>query len=82
MYMHLTLCELSASAALDRSLDQQNLSISSFQMYIAGNESADQAVENLLQRVADGVLSEDRREALEHLRDLMSESAKVCTPHA
>lgn len=34
-------------------------------------------METLLQRVADGVLSEDRREALEHLRDLMAESAKV-----
>ncbi len=43
----------------------------------AGNEPEDRAVENLLQRAADGVLAEDRREALEHLRDLMQESAKV-----
>lgn len=41
------------------------------------NEPEDRAVENLLQRVADGVLAEDRRDALEHLRDLMQESSKV-----
>ena len=45
--------------------------------YRADRISDDRAVENLLQRVADGVLSEDRREALEHLRDLLAESPQV-----
>lgn len=38
-------------------------------------------MEGLLQRVADGVLPEDRRDAMEQLRDLLQDSAKVSTCH-
>ncbi|KAK9814747.1 hypothetical protein WJX72_010794 [[Myrmecia] bisecta] len=41
----------------------------------AGGEDAE--VEKLLQRVADGVLPEDRREALALLRDLLSDNAQA-----
>ena len=40
----------------------------------------DSAVEALLQRTADGVLAEDRREALADLRDLLSNNAQACCP--
>lgn len=39
--------------------------------------SVDSAVEALLQRAADGVLAEDRREALADLRDLLSHNAQA-----
>ena len=39
--------------------------------------SPDSAVEVLLHRVADGVLAEDRREALADLRDLLSNNAQA-----
>lgn len=40
--------------------------------------SAESAVEVLLQRVSDGVLAEDRQEALADLRDLISNNTQVC----
>ncbi len=40
--------------------------------------SAESAVEVLLQRIGDGVLAEDRQEALADLRDWMSNNAPVC----
>ncbi len=40
--------------------------------------SAESAVEVLLQRIGDGVLAEDRQEALADLRDLISNNALVC----
>ena len=40
----------------------------------------DSAVEALLQRAADGVLAEDRREALADLRDLLSHNAQASCP--
>ena len=40
--------------------------------------SAEPAVEVLLQRIGDGVLAEDRQEALADLRDWMSNNAPVC----
>ncbi len=40
--------------------------------------SAESAVEVLLQRIGDGVLAEDRQEALADLRDLISNNAQVC----
>lgn len=40
--------------------------------------SAESAVEVLLQRVGDGVLAEDRQEALADLRDLISNNTQVC----
>lgn len=43
----------------------------------SGTGDVDSAVEVLLQRVADGVLAEDRREALADLRDLLSNNAQV-----
>lgn len=42
--------------------------------------SVDSAVEALLQRTADGVLAEDRREALADLRDLLSHNAQASCP--
>ena len=35
-------------------------------------------MEDLLQRTADGVLAEDRREALADLRDLLSDNVQAC----
>ena len=40
----------------------------------------DSTVEALLQRTADGVLAEDRREALADLRDLLSHNAQATFP--
>ena len=40
-------------------------------------EGGDEEVEGLLQRVAEGVLPEDRREALVLLRDAITDDAKV-----
>ena len=44
---------------------------------LAADGSEDAEVERLLQRVSDGVLAEDRREALALLRDLLSDSPKA-----
>ncbi|KAL0019412.1 hypothetical protein WJX77_011077 [Trebouxia sp. C0004] len=43
----------------------------------SGDGSAESAVEVLLQRIGDGVLAEDRQEALADLRDLISNSAQA-----
>lgn len=42
--------------------------------------SAESAVEVLLQRISDGVLAEDRQEALADLRDLISNNTQVLEP--
>ncbi len=57
-----------------------------------GGPTEEVEVEKYLQRISDGVLPEDRREALAQLRDLLydnaqvpppgrPESAQVCPPH-
>lgn len=43
----------------------------------SGDGSVDSAVELLLQRTADGVLADDRREALADLRDLLSHNSQA-----
>ena len=43
----------------------------------AGVRSEDAAVEKLLQRLSDGILPDDRREALAQLRDLLSGNPQV-----
>ncbi|KAL3135481.1 hypothetical protein ABBQ38_005961 [Trebouxia sp. C0009 RCD-2024] len=43
----------------------------------SGDGSVDQAIEEILQRTADGVLAEDRREALADLRDLLYHNAQA-----
>ena len=43
----------------------------------ASADGGDEEVESLLQRVAEGVLPEDRREALQLLQDAITDDAKV-----
>lgn len=46
--------------------------------YIAGQGEEDLEVEKYLGRISDGILAEDRLEALLQLRDLLQSSTGVC----
>jgi hypothetical protein len=47
--------------------------------FLCAGKSEAERVEKHLQRIADGILPEDRQDAVAELRDLLSHNAEVCT---